>query len=58
MARIHGVDTSWSNYTGNYSQRDVDDKEKFANNWDLIFGKKNKPQEEKEDNNASPQSNG
>lgn len=31
-----------------YIQRDVEDKEQFAKNWDLIFGKKEKNHATKE----------
>jgi len=38
------VDTSWSEYTGNYSQREVENKAVFDANYERIFGKKNKEQ--------------
>jgi hypothetical protein len=39
------VDTSWSEYTGNYSQREVEDKAAFDRNYERIFGKKTKERE-------------
>lgn len=56
MGRIHGVDTSWSSYTGNYSQREPEDAKTFEANWDRIFGRKDKQKPEEQDN-ASTQSN-
>ena len=54
--RLHGIDTSWSSYTGNYSQREPGDKEKFEANWDLIFGKKDLQSKEQDDDSSSNQS--
>ena len=42
--RIHGIDTQWGNLV--YVQRPADDADTFANNWDRIFGKKDKRSEE------------
>lgn len=36
-------EVKWSDLV--YVQRDVEDKDKFAENWDRIFGKKDKPKE-------------
>jgi hypothetical protein len=45
--RIHGVDTHWGNLI--YCQRPADDVDTFNDNWDRIFGKKDKPTEEIKD---------
>lgn len=44
----------WGDFV--YIQRDVEDKESFANNWDRIFGKKNKEADNanNENNDARP----
>jgi hypothetical protein len=47
--------TKWSELL--YVQRQPEDKEQFANNWDRIFGKKNKEEPKQETNNASSQDN-
>jgi hypothetical protein len=41
MARA--FDRTWSNYTGHYHQNEPENKAQFESNWDLIFGKKEKP---------------
>jgi len=41
-ARTSSSEVRWSDLV--YVQRQPEDKDQFANNWDRIFGKKNKEQ--------------
>jgi hypothetical protein len=47
--------TKWSEML--YVQRQPEDKDQFASNWDLIFGKKDKEEPKQEIDDASTQSN-
>lgn len=45
----HNFNTQYGSELGIYVQRDVEDKKTFAENWDRIFGKKDKEVKETED---------
>lgn len=49
--RIHGVDTYWGQLV--YCQRPADDVDTFNDNWDRIFGKKDKPEQVTEEKQTS-----
>jgi len=53
--RTTSSEIKWSELV--YVQRDVENKDQFAENWDRIFGKKNKEQSNanNENNNAGTQ---